>query len=128
MKTLPLINLNDIQIAAPCDAKWEDMRGDERKRFCNDCSLHVFDFSQMTELEIRELLRDAGQERVCAQLHRRHDGTIIMQDCPKGLAARAWKKARNTSLMLASSVAAIITFCVAGLLYFTRTGLRGTDS
>lgn len=120
MKNLPVINLDQLEIASPCDADWDNMRGDERKRFCDDCSLHVFNFSEMTELEIRQLLRDAGHERVCGQLHRRHDGTVIVQDCPVGLAARTWKKARNTSLLLASSLAAVITLVLAGFAWFMK--------
>ena len=33
--------LDNIRIASPCSANWDEMFGDERKRFCGDCKLNV---------------------------------------------------------------------------------------
>ncbi|MCC7528421.1 MAG: hypothetical protein IT342_07860, partial [Candidatus Melainabacteria bacterium] len=41
--------LNSIRIASPCHVDWETMTGDERKRFCGDCKLNVYNISEMTK-------------------------------------------------------------------------------
>jgi hypothetical protein len=80
--------LDRIRIASPCHARWEDMAGDDRKRFCCECSLHVYNLSAMTRDEAVELVSGA-EGRLCAGFWRRPDGTILTQDCPVGIAARA---------------------------------------
>ena len=72
--------LDLLTIPTPCTMPWASMRGDDRKRFCDSCSLHVYDVSQMTRPEAEAfLLRSEG--RVCARLWRRVDGTLITKDC-----------------------------------------------
>jgi hypothetical protein len=36
-----------IKVASPCSEKWESMRGDERRRFCEKCQLHVHDLRSL---------------------------------------------------------------------------------
>lgn len=94
--------LDRISIASPCTADWNAMAGDARTRFCSECSLHVHDLSAMSADEATELLRQAGQGRLCVRFHRRADGTVLTQDCPVGLRQklrRAW--ARTAALVLA---------------------------
>lgn len=89
-KTVSLPLLDRIEIAAPCPARWDDMTGDSRTRFCSECSLHAHNISDMTATEAEAFLREclpAG--RVCVRLYRRHDGTILTKDCPVGLAKLA---------------------------------------
>jgi hypothetical protein len=78
--------LDDIRIATPCQANWEDMPGDERVRSCPVCSRAVFNIVAMASDEATALI--AGREgRVCARLFRRADGTVITADCPAGAIA-----------------------------------------
>src|SRR3954468_19597841 len=81
--------LDQVRVASPCPARWEDMEGDERRRFCGQCQLHVYNLSAMTRAEATALV--SGTEgRLCAGFYRRADGTILTRDCPVGLrAARA---------------------------------------
>ena len=72
--------LDDVQISTPCSASWDDMQGDERKRFCGDCKLHVFNLSAMTRGEAEDLLQGATG-RVCARIVKRSDGTVVTADC-----------------------------------------------
>ncbi|MCB9686800.1 MAG: hypothetical protein H6738_13250 [Alphaproteobacteria bacterium] len=48
---------DQVRIDEPCHARWAEMSGDERRRFCASCQLHVHDLSAMTEPQARELLR-----------------------------------------------------------------------
>lgn len=78
---LPL--LDDIRVAAPCTADWNDMPGTERVRFCRACEKHVYNLSAMTERAAEALLRE-HEGAACIRLARRADGTIVNQDCPVG--------------------------------------------
>jgi hypothetical protein len=77
--------LDRISIASPCSADWNAMQGDDRKRYCSQCKLHVHNLSGMTADESIDLLRAAGQGRLCVRLFRRADGTVLTRDCPVGL-------------------------------------------
>ncbi len=85
------IDLDDIAIASPCSAKWEDMKGDDRSRHCAACRLDVYDLSAMTRAEAITLLT-ARSDSVCIRLHRRADGRVITKDCPVGV-RRALRRA-----------------------------------
>lgn len=90
--------LDDIAIAEPCSASWDDMSGDERVRFCSDCKLNVYNFSAMSRTEAEELVRTA-EGRLCGRFFRRADGTVLTQDCPVGLRrAVRWAWARTAAL------------------------------
>jgi Carboxypeptidase regulatory-like domain len=82
-----LFSIDNLRIASPCSVGWESMSGDERKRFCSLCQLHVYNISEMTGDEVRELVTSA-EGRICARLFRRADGTVLTRDCPVGLAAK----------------------------------------
>lgn len=73
-----------MRVAKPCSAAWEAMTGDERSRMCSQCSTRVYNIEGMTAPEVRDLVF-TNEGRTCIRLHRRHDGTVITKDCPKGL-------------------------------------------
>jgi hypothetical protein len=76
--------LDNVRVASPCSAKWEDMSGDERARFCGQCTKNVYNLSAMTRDEAEAFLRERTGE-VCVRLYRRADGTVITSDCPVGV-------------------------------------------
>ena len=79
-------NLRNVQVAAPCKVNWDEMLGDERVRFCGQCSLNVYNLSSMTRADA-EALMARTEGRLCVKFYRRFDGSIITQDCPIGLQA-----------------------------------------
>lgn len=97
--------LDRVQIASPCSAKWEEMEGDDRSRFCNLCSLNVYNLSTMSKSEATAFLieRMEGGQRVCANLFRRQDGTILTDNCPVGL-----RKIRDAAKLLRARVASVV--------------------
>ncbi len=107
--------LENIRVATPCTASWEQMKGDEKKRFCDQCKLHVHNFSAMTEAEITGLIQN-GKGRICGRFFRRADGTMLTKDCPVGLAALRRKVAR----VLARAAAAVLS--AVGIFTFLRSG------
>ncbi len=85
--TTSLSVLQDARIATPCSASWDDMKGDERVRFCEQCSLHVYDIDKLTTPQAERLIRET-EGRLCGRLYRRADGRIMTRDCPIGLKVR----------------------------------------
>jgi hypothetical protein len=125
MTTLPIAQkksiLDDIQIAAPCDASWEDMVGDERTRHCGECRKNVYNISAMSRFEAEQFLIET-EGRACIRLYKRKDGTLLTNDCPVGLAERAWRRARATA---AASLGLILTLLAgAFFLAFGKTSCR----
>src|SRR3569833_3413671 len=66
--------LDNIRVATPCSADWNDMVGDERVRHCGKCDKDVFNLSQMTREDAEALLQEK-QGNLCARYYQRADGT-----------------------------------------------------
>lgn len=62
------------------------MIGDERKRYCGECKLNVFNLSGMSRTEAENLILNT-EGRLCVRFYRRADGSILTKDCPVGWAA-----------------------------------------
>src|SRR5687768_12680830 len=72
--------LDVIQIASPCTASWEAMKGDERVRHCLQCHLDVYDLSAMSREEAERFVTDSDGH-ACVRVVKRADGTVVTQDC-----------------------------------------------
>lgn len=96
--------VNNIRIATPCKMDWNKMTGDERKRYCQDCNLHVYNVSELSPKETVDLLRSNNGGRVCLQIYRRKDGTVMTRDCP--VAVWKLKKAYRRAAAVAASLVA----------------------
>jgi hypothetical protein len=90
MKTtgLPL----KLRVASPCTARWEDMKGDDKVRFCNHCQKNVYNLSTLSSTDAAALVK-SKEGKLCARFYQRTDGTVLTDDCPVGL-AKAWKRAQ----------------------------------
>jgi hypothetical protein len=84
-RVLPL--LENVQIAAPCPASWDEMTGNDRVRFCRQCEKSVYDLSAMRRDEAEALLSEK-EGKICVRLYRRADGTVLTADCPVGVRRR----------------------------------------
>src|SRR5439155_4133847 len=100
------MSLDVIRVEKPCPASWEKMRGDERVRFCEECSLHVYNLSALTR-EAAEALVASREGRLCVRYFQRADGTVITEDCGGGL-RQAMKRGR----ILAATTAAFLLSAV----------------
>ena len=94
--------LDNIRIASPCSADWNAMAGDERKRFCGDCKLSVYNLSGMTRYDAENLLR-LSEGRLCVRYFKRPDGTILTKDCPVG-----WAKVKQRVTFIAAAAFSMI--------------------
>jgi hypothetical protein len=104
--------LDNVRIAAPCSADWDNMFGNERIRFCGQCQLNVYNLSEMSEAEAERLIGQT-EGRLCVRYYRRQDGSIITQNCPVGL--RAIK--RRLSRVAKAVAFSVLTFITGIDLY-----------
>jgi hypothetical protein len=105
---LPL--LEDLRIAAPCKASWDDMVGDDHVRFCGHCEKNVYNLSSLPREEAEALLA-ARSGKMCVRLFKRADGTVLTNDCPVGVRKRRRRRAAfgavGAGLMAAASAAGL---------------------
>lgn len=80
------ISLDRVQVAKPCPASWEEMKGSDSVRFCSQCQLNVYNLSALTKSEAESLVT-RSEGRLCVKFYRRADSTMLTQDCPVGLRA-----------------------------------------
>lgn len=101
--------LENIRIASPCSANWNEMQGNDRKRFCGDCKLSVYNLSGMTRYDAEHLLR-LSEGRLCVRYFQRADGTILTRDCPVG-----WGRMKQRASILAATVFSLVVSLFAGV-------------
>lgn len=101
--------LDHVRVAAPCSAGWENMRGNEQVRFCDKCSLNVYNLSSLSKRDAERLVMSA-EGRLCVRFYRRADGSILTQNCPVGLHALK----RRLSRVGKATVSAVLSF-LAGI-------------
>ena len=98
-------------IAAPCDADWDSMIGNNRVRFCKHCNLHVTNLSGITQPEALRLVAQS-EGRLCLRFERRDDGSVITRETSRPLhqisrrASRLAAGAFGATLSLATVAAA----------------------
>jgi len=92
--------IDNIRIASPCTADWEQMNGDDRVRHCDACNLNVYNLAAFTETEIRELVANR-KGRLCGRIYQRRDGTVLTQNCPVGMRAVARRISRIAGAVFA---------------------------
>ena len=103
--------LKNIRIASPCSSDWSEMYGDERKRFCGECKLNVYNLSGMTRDEAESLIMNT-EGRLCVRFYKRADGSVITADCPVG-----WAKIKQQTKIYATAVASLLMAFFTGVLF-----------
>jgi hypothetical protein len=66
--------LPSLAIARPCSANWDEMRGDDKRRFCEHCQKYVHNISAMPKKERMAFARSNQQQ--CIFYFQRPDGNI----------------------------------------------------
>ena len=101
--------LNNIHIASPCSADWAGMIGTDRKRYCGECKLNVYNLSGMSTTEAEDLLTQS-EGRLCVRYFRRADGTILTKNCPVG-----WAKVKERVSRVATAAFSLLMTLFAGV-------------
>ncbi|MBP9068944.1 MAG: T9SS type A sorting domain-containing protein [Bacteroidia bacterium] len=105
-----------ITIPEPCHEDWNKMLPDEKGKFCNSCNKSVFDFSNKSDNEIKDILLANKDQKVCGhfkktQINRPLNFTIDFNNLPK-----------NMSVTKMFTIALFIAF---GTLLFSCTDNKG---
>ena len=101
--------LDNIKIASPCSMNWDEMFGDNRKRFCGECKLNVYNLSDMSESEAENLLVET-EGRLCVKYYRRADGTVLTKDCPVG-----WEMVKRHLSVCTTAVFSLVLGILSGM-------------
>jgi len=112
--TRQAVSLEVIDIARPCPADWDAMRGDDQVRFCKHCSLNVYNLSAMSR-EAAERLVAEREGRLCIRMYRRLDGTVVTADCDG-----AFKLAAKRVGRFAKAATAVVLTAALAPLGFSR--------
>ncbi|VAX40307.1 hypothetical protein MNBD_PLANCTO02-1256 [hydrothermal vent metagenome] len=111
MQKLEIISLNDLKIANPCPANWNEMTGDEHVRHCKLCEKNVYNLSSIPEQDAIDLV-NKHEGNLCGRLYLRKDGTVIVNDCPVGFSQVA-----ADGIKLVASVCKVLLMIVCGLAF-----------
>ena len=98
--------LDNIRIAAPCSAAWDQMTGDAQVRHCGDCAKNVFNLSEMTRDQAEATIIE-HEGKLCVRYYQRADGTILTADCPVGTKRRRrrrWLAAGAVAMLAGAAV------------------------
>ena len=101
--------LNNIKIASPCSADWNEMVGEERSRFCGKCKLNVYNLAEMSQREAENLLINS-ERRLCLRYYKHADCTILTKDCPVG-----WQAMKQRVSKMAMAFASIVFAALSGV-------------
>ena len=101
--------LSNIKIASPCSQDWNEMVGTDRRRFCGECKLNVYNLSGMTSGEAENLLMNF-EGRLCVRFYRRADGSVLTKDCPVG-----WQAVKRRVSRVSTAAASLIFGIISGL-------------
>lgn len=79
-----------VRIPEPCHEDWNKMEPDLKGKFCNSCNKSVFDFSTKTDAEIKNILLEYKDQKVCghfkkSQVNRPLNISINLKDLPKNI-------------------------------------------
>jgi hypothetical protein len=100
--------LDQIRVASPCSANWNQMTGDDRTRHCGACDKDVYNLSGMTREEAEALIIERNGE-LCVRYYQRSDGTIITSDCTIGVKRKRRRRVIAAGIaLLASTTAAFV--------------------
>lgn len=101
-------------IEKPCPASWDAMQGDEKKRYCERCQLHVHNLSAMTPSEQREVLA-LGTGRKCISYMKRADAQTVD--------ASTWLRIQSSSWLPRWLAAIIAVFSSSCTQSYRTTGV-----
>jgi hypothetical protein len=90
---------NPLPIVKPCSESWDRMQGDERKRFCDKCGLHVHNLSAMSGRE-RDHFVQNREAKDCVAYVAVADERILVPEEPSPQVGRIFRKVLTWALAL----------------------------
>ena len=115
--------LANFQVASPCDASWDEMKGDDAKRYCGKCEKHVYNLPLLTPDELVDLI-ERTEGKFCGRLFARRDGTVLTNDCPVGLSAKLAQARRKKFVAAGAAIAALCFTAGAAIMAASWAGVE----
>ena len=86
----------DLTIETPCQKNWDGMKpADMKKRFCDECKMHVHDLAAMTKREAKTVLAGGAAEGLCIRYLYDQHGDVVFSDDPRLVAPSALVRAKR---------------------------------
>lgn len=92
-----------FRTGSPCSADWDRMLGNERVRYCPECKRDVYDFSRMSDKDVKRLV-SGREQRLCARVRQRPDGTVVTTDSSVSFGVLVRRISRVASIALAAAI------------------------
>lgn len=109
-------SLEQLNVAEPCHASWNQMRGNGTGRFCNHCQKTVHDLTAMPREEAERLLCRSGGE-LCVRFTKGADGQVLTLDYQTHTGKRRWSWKMWTVIAL---IGALTVGVVNAAIFGTR--------
>ncbi len=113
MNSLPDSFDSGLEIRRPCPKRWAELRGDDRRRFCSECSLHVHNAAALSRDEVRDLV-SSGESRVCLRVEFDARGRPLFRDSDRTVAAPRRTLASRARWVM-SAFAGLLAACTGGV-------------
>ena len=97
---------DEAEIQSPCHENWDDMTGDDARRYCGKCEKHVHNLSAMTEREARSVV---ARKNVCVRYSFNPHTRTIRHQPSRRFVLRAAAAATLTAGLALPAVASIST-------------------
>ncbi len=107
-----------VRIPEPCHEDWNQMQPDAKGKFCSSCSKSVFDFTNKTDSEIKTILIEHKDQKVCGHFKK------TQVDRPLSITLDPHHLPKNISI---TKTFAIALFLVFGSLLFSCKDEKGND-
>ena len=88
------ISLQQVRVAEPCPVPWEAMQGDEQRRYCAHCNLHVHNLSAMPQDAAQRLICETAGRLCVAYYPDAQGGVAPMESAPAPLEYAKQKRPR----------------------------------
>lgn len=95
----------ELNIDEPCAVAWDEMHGDDQRRFCDHCTKHVHHLSGMTRRAAMRLLAERADDDICVRFLSNDVGMVHFE--PKRIPARAPISQQRGVVRLLASAAAL---------------------
>jgi len=101
-------SLHRLAVSSPCSQDWNSMIGNDRVRFCEHCSLHVHNISEMTPAKALRLVENS-QGRICVRYYHDPNGAVVT----KSVSPRLYQLGRRVSRVAAGAFSATLSLSAA---------------
>ncbi len=104
----------DLSIETPCQQDWSGMKpADMKKRFCDECKMHVHDLAAMTKREAKDVLASGAADGLCIRYLYDQHGDVVFADDPRLVAPSALVRAKRFALgAMAVALPLSLTACM----------------